>query len=45
LTLLFSVVCCSCCQVFYGPRSLVFDEAENRLWTVMAVYASLLGKF
>ncbi|CAH0485762.1 unnamed protein product [Peronospora farinosa] len=32
-------------EVFYGPRSLVFDEAENRLWTVMAVYASLLGKF
>ncbi|CAI5746355.1 unnamed protein product [Peronospora destructor] len=31
-------------EVFYGPRSLVFDEAENRLWTVMAVYASLLGK-
>ncbi|RLN61179.1 hypothetical protein BBP00_00005548 [Phytophthora kernoviae] len=32
-------------EVFYGDRSLVFDEAENRLWTVMAVYASLLGKF
>lgn len=32
-------------QVFYSDRSLVFDEAENRLWTVMAVYASLLGKF
>lgn len=31
-------------EVFYGKRSLVFDEAENRLWTVMAVYASLLGK-
>jgi ornithine carbamoyltransferase len=32
-------------QVFYSPQSLVFDEAENRLWTVMAVYAALLGKF
>ncbi|KAG7387686.1 hypothetical protein PHYPSEUDO_013813 [Phytophthora pseudosyringae] len=32
-------------EVFYGDRSLVFDEAENRLWTVMAVYAALLGKF
>ncbi|KAI9914335.1 hypothetical protein PsorP6_007359 [Peronosclerospora sorghi] len=32
-------------EVFYGPRSLVFNEAENRLWTVMAVYSSLLGKF
>jgi ornithine carbamoyltransferase len=32
-------------QVFYSDKSLVFDEAENRLWTVMAVYASLLGKF
>ncbi|RLN38418.1 hypothetical protein BBJ28_00020222, partial [Nothophytophthora sp. Chile5] len=29
-------------QVFYGDRSLVFDEAENRLWTVMAVYACIL---
>lgn len=23
--------------VFYSPRSLVWDEAENRMWTVMAV--------
>lgn len=23
--------------VFYGPRSLAWDEAENRKWTVMAV--------
>ena len=23
--------------VFYGPRSRVWDEAENRMWTVMAV--------
>ncbi|KAK1931797.1 Ornithine carbamoyltransferase [Phytophthora citrophthora] len=37
--------CFTTLQVFYGDRSLVFDEAENRLWTVMAVYASLLGKF
>ena len=30
--------------VFYGPRSLVWDEAENRKWTVMAVaLAQLLG--
>jgi ornithine carbamoyltransferase len=30
--------------VFYSPRSLVFDEAENRKWTVMAVaLAQLLG--
>lgn len=32
-------------EVFYGKRSLVFDEAENRMWTVMAVFAALLGKF
>jgi ornithine carbamoyltransferase len=31
-------------EVFYSDKSLVFDEAENRLWTVMAVYAALLGK-
>jgi ornithine carbamoyltransferase len=24
-------------EVFYGPRSVVWDEAENRMWTVMAV--------
>jgi|EP00505_MAST-04D_sp_SCG-Rhode-Island_P002400 ornithine carbamoyltransferase len=24
-------------EVFYSDRSLVFDEAENRMWTVMAV--------
>jgi len=31
-------------HVFYGPRSLVWDEAENRRWTVMAVVlAQLLG--
>jgi len=24
-------------DVFYSPRSLVWDEAENRMWTVMAV--------
>ncbi len=31
-------------EVFYSDQSLVFDQAENRLWTVMAVYAALLGK-
>ena len=25
-------------EVFYGPRSLVFPEAENRKWTTMAVF-------
>jgi ornithine carbamoyltransferase len=31
-------------EVFYSPASLVFPEAENRLWTVMAVTMELLGK-
>ena len=31
-------------QVFYSDRSLVFPEAENRMWTVMAVMQSMLGK-
>ncbi len=26
------------CQVFYGPRSLVFPEADNRKWTIMAIF-------
>lgn len=31
-------------EVFYSPQSLVFPEAENRMWTVMAVAAAQLGK-
>jgi len=31
--------------VFYSEQSLVFPEAENRMWTVMAVMAAQLGKF
>ena len=31
-------------EVFYSPRSLVWNEAENRKWTVMAVaLAQILG--
>jgi ornithine carbamoyltransferase len=25
-------------EVFYGPRSLVFPEAENRKWTILACF-------
>jgi ornithine carbamoyltransferase len=31
-------------SVFYSEKSLVFPEAENRMWTVMAVAAAQLGK-
>uniref|UniRef100_A0A7S2V0S5 ornithine carbamoyltransferase n=1 Tax=Fibrocapsa japonica TaxID=94617 RepID=A0A7S2V0S5_9STRA len=31
-------------EVFYSAKSLVFPEAENRMWTVMAVMLSQLGK-
>jgi ornithine carbamoyltransferase len=31
-------------EVFYSEKSLVFPEAENRMWTVMAVIAAQLGK-
>jgi ornithine carbamoyltransferase len=31
-------------DVFYSDQSLVFPEAENRMWTVMAVTLELLGK-
>jgi ornithine carbamoyltransferase len=31
-------------EVFYSKQSLVFPEAENRMWTVMAVAAAQLGK-
>ncbi|MBP5617833.1 MAG: ornithine carbamoyltransferase, partial [Clostridia bacterium] len=29
-------------EVFEGPRSLVFDEAENRLHTIKAVMAAMM---
>ncbi len=31
-------------EVFYSERSIVFDEAENRMYTVMAVMMKLLEK-
>lgn len=31
-------------EVIYSHQSLVFPEAENRMWTVMAVMAAQLGK-
>jgi len=31
-------------EVFYSDASLVFPEAENRMWTVMAVMAAQLGR-
>lgn len=31
-------------QVFYGPRSAVFQEAENRKWTILAVFDAFMGK-
>jgi ornithine carbamoyltransferase len=30
-------------EVFYSPRSLVFPEAENRMWTVLAVAVAQLN--
>lgn len=31
-------------EVFYSERSLVFPEAENRKWTILAVVDALLVK-
>ncbi|KAL7754072.1 ornithine carbamoyltransferase [Sorochytrium milnesiophthora] len=31
-------------EVFYGPRSLVFEEAHNRKWTIMSVLYQLMHK-
>jgi len=31
-------------EVFYSDQSLIFPEAENRMWTVMSVAAAQLGK-
>ncbi|KAG6879181.1 hypothetical protein C0992_004539 [Termitomyces sp. T32_za158] len=32
-------------EVFYGPRSLVFYEADNRKWTIMAAFDLLFGRW
>jgi len=32
-------------EVFYGPRSLVFQEAENRKWTIMALFDLQFGRW
>ncbi|KAF9530070.1 ornithine carbamoyltransferase [Crepidotus variabilis] len=32
-------------EVFYGPRSLVFPEADNRKWTIMALFDLLFGRW
>ncbi|XP_063811643.1 ornithine transcarbamylase, mitochondrial [Pseudophryne corroboree] len=32
-------------EVFYSPKSLVFQEAENRKWTIMGVMVSLLSDY
>lgn len=32
-------------EVFYGPRSVVFPEAENRKWTILAVFNALMGRW
>jgi len=32
-------------EVFYSDASLVFPEAENRMWTVMSVMAAQLGRY
>jgi ornithine carbamoyltransferase len=31
-------------EVIDGPRSVVFDQAENRLYAQMAIMAELFGK-
>ena len=30
-------------DIFYGPNSLVFGEAENRMWSVLAVFSEILS--
>ncbi|KAJ3577004.1 hypothetical protein NP233_g56 [Leucocoprinus birnbaumii] len=32
-------------EVFFGPRSLVYPEADNRKWTIMALFDLLFGRW
>ncbi|PWN51817.1 ornithine carbamoyltransferase [Violaceomyces palustris] len=32
-------------QVFYSDRSVVFPEAENRKWTIMAIFDRMFGRW
>ncbi|GAA6063899.1 hypothetical protein JCM10212_002431 [Sporobolomyces blumeae] len=32
-------------EVFYGDKSVVFQEAENRKWTILAVFDAFIGKW
>ena len=32
-------------DVFYGERSLVFPESDNRKWSIMAVFDKLIGQY
>ncbi|CEQ42275.1 SPOSA6832_04065 [Sporobolomyces salmonicolor] len=32
-------------EVFYGDKSVVFQEAENRKWTIMAIFDAYFGKW
>ncbi|EIM23282.1 ornithine carbamoyltransferase [Wallemia mellicola CBS 633.66] len=32
-------------HVFYGARSKVFQEAENRKWTIMSIFDKILGEY
>lgn len=31
-------------EVFYGKDSVVFQEAENRKWTILAVFDAFIGR-
>ena len=32
-------------DVFYGERSIVFNEAENRKWTILSLFDKLIGNY
>jgi ornithine carbamoyltransferase len=32
-------------EVFYDDKSIVFQEAENRKWTILACFDHLIGKW
>ena len=37
------IMCIDTSEILDGPRSIVFDQAEDRMWVQMALLRTLMG--